>query len=73
MQPTRSTTAAERKVIRWFFGIALVVALVYIGWAWHARQRECTDACRAKAFKTGDLRLNRGSRFDIGTHCECAK
>lgn len=72
MQPTRSTTAAEWKVIRWFFGCAFLLAFVYLAWTWQARRSECTQACQAKGFKRGALEFNAGSRINIGTRCECA-
>jgi len=69
--PTKPTTAAELKVIRWFFGLLFVVAIIVIVSAWHARARECTASCEMRGFEAGSLRLNPGSRLDIGTHCEC--
>jgi hypothetical protein len=71
MGPTKPTTAAEYKVIRWLFGPALVVAALYVGWSWISATRECTATCRTQGFAGGSLRLNPGSKLDVGSHCEC--
>jgi len=51
-------TDAERKVIRWFFGMAFGVAILFIAWGWLSRKQECTASCEAKGFKSGCLQLN---------------
>ncbi len=66
-------TDAEWKVIRWFFGVAFGVAILYVAWAWHERRQECIASCEAKGFQSGCLRSNTGNRFNIGTHCVCKK
>lgn len=71
MRPTRPTTPAERKVIRWFFGALAVVAVCVIAYAWWSRSAECVASCRASGAPGGELRFNAGSRLNIGTHCEC--
>jgi hypothetical protein len=71
MGPAKPTTDGERKVIRWFFGLAFVVAVLVIVWGWHTRARECTASCQVRGFKAGSVHLNKGGRFNIGTHCEC--
>jgi hypothetical protein len=68
-----SPTDAERKVIRWFFGIALIVAIVVVTWGWLSRRHECITSCEAKGFASGCLRLNAGGRFNLGTHCVCER
>jgi len=73
MSVDKPTTEAESKVIRWFFGPALVMAALYVGWCWVAKARECTATCHVQGFQDGSLRLNPGSRINIGSHCECTK
>jgi len=70
MRP-ESPTPEERSVIRWFFGIAFGVAILFILWSWLSRRHECIASCEAKGFRTGDLQLNDGGRFELGTHCVC--
>ncbi len=71
MQP-KSPSAAERKVIRWFFGIGLGVAIVFIAWSWFNRRQECIASCEAKGLH-GSLQMNAGGRLNLGTHCVCGK
>lgn len=71
MRPTTPTTDAERKVIRWLFGLLAIVALVFIGITWHSRSADCDAACRAKGATSGQLRFNGGGRLNLGAHCEC--
>jgi hypothetical protein len=66
-------SAAERKVIRWVFGIAFGVATVFVLWSWFGKRQECIASCEAKGFRTGSLQLNAGGRFNLGTHCVCEK
>lgn len=72
MRP-ESPTTAERKVILWFFGIALGAAVVFIAWSWLSRKQECVASCEAKGFHTGSLQLKEGGRFNLGSHCVCRK
>ena len=71
MGPTKPTTEAEFKVIRWLFVPALIVAALYVGWSWASKARECTAQCHAQGFQDGELRLNSGSRINVGSYCEC--
>jgi hypothetical protein len=64
-------TAEERKVIRWFFGIAFGLAIVLITWGWLSRRQECISGCEAKGFQTGRLIVNAEGRFIGGTRCVC--
>jgi len=66
-------TDAERKVILWFFGMAFGVAIVFIALSWLSRRQECIARCETRGFQTGCLRLNKGGRFNLGTHCVCKK
>lgn len=66
-------SAAERKVIRWLFGAAFGVAIVFIMWSWFSQRQECVASCTAKGFQTGCLKLNAGGRFNLGTSCVCEK
>lgn len=66
-------TEAESKVIRWFFGPLLVLALLFILWSWYSRSSECVATCKAKGNQSGELKLNTGSRINIGSYCECVK
>ena len=66
-------TDAERRVILWFFGIALGAAILFIAWSWLSRRQECNAICATKGFQTGCLRLNEGGRLNLGTHCVCKK
>jgi len=68
-----SPTDAEQKVIQWFFGVAFGVAILYIAWGWLSRTHECITSCEARGFQTGCLKLNKGGRFNLGTHCVCEK
>ena len=72
MQPDPPSDA-ERKVIRWFFGVAFVVAAIIIVSSWYGRRQECVATCKAQGSPTSTLRMNEGGRFDIGTHCECGE
>lgn len=66
-------TDAERKVIRWFFGVAFGIAIFVIGWGWLGRRHDCATDCAAKGFQSASLRMNNGGRFNLGTHCECGR
>ena len=68
-----SPTDAERKVIRWFFGMAFGVAILFIAWGWLSQRHACIASCQAKGFQSGCLELNKGGRFNLGTHCVCMK
>lgn len=70
MGPTEPTTAAERLVIRWLFGVAFVATTLFIAWSWYARVRECAAICDDRGLD-GSLHLNPGSRLNIGTYCSC--
>ena len=66
-------TAAEIKVIRWFFGTLFCVAFVYIAWSWYLRSQQCVVDCQSQGFVGGQLKLNGGSRLNAGSHCVCEK
>jgi hypothetical protein len=70
---TPESTAGERKVIRWVFGAAFVVAVAYIAWAWIDGTRECTAACLATGFGGGALELTGGNRLELRSRCECVR
>ncbi len=72
MRPTRSTTDAERAVLRWLLIVASVVVVVYLGWHWWLNARACTAYCIAQKSSSGTLRLAGSGRFNLGTVCECA-
>lgn len=71
MGPTEHVTGAERAVIKWFFGIAFLIATIFIGYSWLTRTRECGVTCEAQGFSGGSLHLNAGGRLNIGSHCVC--
>lgn len=71
MQP--SANNSERTAIRWFFGMAFGVAIIYIGWAWHSRRQECIASCEAQGVHGGHLAFNTGSRLNNGVSCVCDK
>jgi hypothetical protein len=66
-------TDAERKVILWVFGLVFGVAILLIALGWLSRKQECSASCEAKGFEAGCLLLNKGGRFDLGTHCVCKR
>ena len=72
MRPTRPTTDAERRVLRWLLLVASVVVVVYLGWHWWLNARACTAYCVAQKSSSGTLRLAGNGRFNLGTVCECA-
>lgn len=67
------TSAAEQKIIGWFFGVAIGLAVLFIAWSWHSRSQECAASCELKGFKEGHLELNKGGRLNLGSHCVCEK
>ena len=71
MGPTKPTTAAERKVIRWTFVSAAVAVVLYLAYAYVERRSECAALCRSEGSSTWELRMNSGGRFNLGTHCVC--
>jgi hypothetical protein len=68
-----SPSDSERKVIRWFFGIAFCVAVVFIAWGWLSKRQDCVASCQAKGIQSASLELNAGGRLNLGTHCVCGK
>lgn len=73
MGPTKPTSEAEFKVIRWLFVPAFVVAMLYLGWGWFTQVRACTATCHAQGFRDGHVHLNGGTKLDAGSHCECVE
>ena len=71
MRPIKSTSEAEWKVIRWFFGPVIIAVFIYLAFAWWQRAHECSETCEAKGFDGGKVRFNKGGRFNMGTYCEC--
>lgn len=71
MRPTTPTTAAERRVLRWFLAALAAGAVLLLGFTWHDRRRACETACRARGATAGELRFNGGGRWNLGSHCEC--
>lgn len=71
MRPTTPTTAAERRVLRWFLAALAVGAVLLLGFTWHDRRRACETACRARGATAGELRFNGRGRWNLGSHCEC--
>lgn len=71
MRPTTPTTAAERRVLRWFLAALAVGAVLLLGFTWHDRRRACETACRARGATAAELRFNGGGRWNLGSHCEC--
>ena len=66
------TAPAERKVIRWFFGVFFAVAIAYIAFAWISRERECDEACSVAGRGDGHLVLTGRNRLELSSRCECA-
>ena len=73
MRPTKPTTPAERKVIFWLFTTLGVAGVAYIGFSWWTKASECQESCLTAGASEGHLRLNGGSRLNIGSHCECSR
>jgi hypothetical protein len=73
MRPTKPTTAAELKVIKWLFGPLLVAAAIWIGYRWVTLQRECTASCKAQGYKGGSMTSTGGTRLTSKMVCECEK
>jgi hypothetical protein len=71
MRPTTPTTAAERRVLRWFLAALAIGAVLLLGFTWHERRLACETACRASGATGGELRFNGGGRLNLGTYCEC--
>ena len=71
MKPTQATTEGERRVLRWFFLILGVCALLYLGTTWWSRLQECQAECVFKGSTEGKVRFRGGGRFSQGTYCEC--
>jgi hypothetical protein len=71
MLPTRRTTAAERKVLRWLFGLAGTLTVAYLVFVWWSRVEACSDQCALRGAVAGELHFNGGGRFNVGTRCEC--
>ena len=70
LQPTQPTTAAERRVIRWFFSLAGGIAVAYLAFVWWSKTEACSEQCVLRGSTAGELRLNDGGRFNLGSHCE---
>ena len=68
---TPATAPGERKVIRWFFGVFLTVAIAYIAFAWISRERECDAACSVTERGDGHLVLTGRNRLELSSRCEC--
>jgi hypothetical protein len=71
--PTQRTTAAEWRVIRWFFSILAVIALIYLGYSWISRSRACDEACATSGQGEGELQSYGHGRFNSGLRCVCVK
>jgi hypothetical protein len=64
-------TAAESKIIRWFFGVLFGAAILFIAWGWHGRTQACIASCRAQGFESGCLELTGETRLSLASECAC--
>jgi hypothetical protein len=71
MRPTTPTTAAERRVLRWFLAALAIGAVLLLGFTWHDRRLACETGCRTRGATAGELRFNGGGRWNLGSSCEC--
>jgi hypothetical protein len=72
MLPER-TSAAEWRVIRWFFSILAVIAVGYIAYSLISRARACDQACATVGKGEGELQSYGQGRFNSGIRCVCVK
>lgn len=67
------STAEERLVAKWVFGVLFTLAAIGLVWVYSSRGRECARSCDAQGFAKSELKMRGGGRFEMGLDCVCAE